>query len=192
MKYTPLICLLWVWVACQPGQPSADTHTVAAPAVPLITDTGLPYAHIGLEIASVWPEGYQDEQVQDTVTTAGGYEWVSRTLIHDTGKVVLEGTPVSAGGLTDSMMNLSRINRIQISSPRYRTRLGLHVGSTVADIRQAIPDTALIVTPIPAYDMIEIWSPGTHIYYLVPAQGQTPQGLDALPPETPVSLIVVM
>jgi hypothetical protein len=165
----------------------------------VICEDGLAFVPLGGFVAEVQVEDLAANQIQDSLESGNGYEWISRTLHFDQGRVVVEGEFIDARNSNDTLLSESHINRVRIESPLFRTSRDVRVGSSVQALRQAYPEGDFQVTRIPNYQAFQVRLPGSHIFYLVgdPAGEMNEQSLaefsiEMLPPEAPIIAIVVM
>jgi hypothetical protein len=112
--------------------------------------------------------------------------------------VVVEGEPLASDPGNEARLGETRVNRIRIESPLFRTREGIRPGSPLSALMQAFPADSLILTPLPGYGFIQVQAGRARIFYLLPDPRGTgpaaaaPIAPEALPAATPVQAIVVM
>jgi hypothetical protein len=167
--------------------------TVVPPAADpfLFSDSGFTFIHLGDSL--VWatitvPEGVVKDTVFEQITAAtklteaDTVAWNAKIVRHPDGKVILES----------EFETFAMLGRAQIESPRYKNKEGIHVGSTVADLKTAYPD--LIVKPFGAYKVFEIVH-SRQIFH-IPMVNAVPDDstitIDQLPPGEKISRIVIM
>jgi|GEM_PF-2341262 len=140
-----------------PADPAADwpPHTFGS--------SGLDFVKLGDTI--MWKELNLSEVVVkdtvfiDSVVGADGSKseiaWNVRVANFEDGRVLLE-TDFDTGAY---------LNRVQIESPSYKhVHTGIHVGSTVADLREAYGD--LFVRPFPQYGVVEVLPDNHNIFHI--------------------------
>jgi hypothetical protein len=165
----------------------------------VICEDGLALVPLGGFVAEVQREDLAAKQVQDSLESGNGFEWISRTLHFDQGRIVVEGEFIDDRYSNDTLLSESRINRVRIESPRFRTVRGIRVGSPVSALLAAHPEGKFQVDPLPSYQAFQVRLPGSHIYYLVgDLEGEASEKslaeytLATLPPDAPIIAIVVM
>lgn len=155
--------------------------------------TGLDFVKLGDTI--MWRElNLGEVTVKDTVFvdsmmgSDGSKEeiaWNVRVANFEDGRVLLE-TDFDSG---------SYLNRVQIESPSYKhIHTGIHVGSTVKELRDAYGD--LFVRPFPQYGVIEVLPDNHNIFHIkdtgVITEDPETWKFDLLPDDLEVVRIVVM
>lgn len=149
------VCILSaaILVGCKSDKPGENT-VVPPPADPyLFSDSGFTY--IGLGDSLTWatitvPEGSVKDTVFEQINVApkgmksDTVAWNAKIVSHADGKVTLES----------DFETYAMLGRAQIESPRYKNAEGIHVGSTVADLKAAYKD--IVVKPFGAYNVFEI------------------------------------
>jgi hypothetical protein len=188
-----LLALAFVLFAqgCKPSPGNIDHGQEEAPTNPyLFSDQGFSYISLGDTL--VWatitvPDGQVKDTVYNQVTmNAEGkpdtVSWNVKIVRHPDGKVLLES----------DFEQFAFLGRAQIESPRYINAEGIHVGSTVADLKTAYKD--IIVKPFAAFQVYELVH-GRQIYH-IPMVDQvsddTSVTLDQLPADAKVIRIVLM
>lgn len=205
-----------LWTGCsseptdpeQPGRPAteADSSAVvdAAPEdcpdeLDVICEDGLAFVPLGGFVAEVQASDLAATEIQDSVETGNGYEWLTRTLYFDQGQVIVEGDFIDQRQSNDTLLSDSRINRVRVESPLFRTARDIRVGQPVSRLLRAYPEGEFQVVPIPDYHAYQVRMANSHIFYLISAAGHTASDLSAaeltprmLPQDAPIVAIVVM
>lgn len=165
----------------------------------VICEDGLAFIPLGGFVAEVQVEDLAATQIQDSLESGNGFEWISRTLHFDQGRVVVEGEFIDDRYSNDTLLSESRINRVRVESPMFRTSRGIRVGSPVSALLEVYPEGEFQVDPIPSYQAFQVRLPSSHIYYLVgDTEGEVSEKslakytLATLPPDAPIIAIVVM
>jgi len=126
----------------------------------------------------------------------GAYTWMTRTITWKNGdKVILEGDFFETDKVNDQLLQLSKVNRIRIESPDFTTSEGIHTGSTFKQLSAVFPDSSMMITPFPAYNMIEVFIPGySPFHYLFSTENYSEEQIRSasISPEDRISTIVIM
>jgi hypothetical protein len=205
-----------LWISCgspdesQGGTTPAEGDTLAVTPedqplddcpdeLDVICEDGLAFIPLGSFVSEVEVADLAAGHIQDSVESGNGYVWVSRTLHFDQGQVIVEGEFMDDRGINDTLLSSSRINRVRIESPLFRTTRDIRVGHTLQALLAAFPEGGFQVVPIPDYHAFQVRLPDSHIFYLVAdtesmTEVLSPANLpvEALPQDAPIVAIVVM
>lgn len=135
---------------------SVNTDGMAVAPEFLISPQGLAFVELGTSINDLPEAPLGDTLYMDTLVSEGGYDWVTRTLHLDDGRIVVEGNYLDSRVANDTALSLSQVNRIQVYSPRFMTREGLGVGSKVRQLQEVVAGQSVFINPIVGYDALEI------------------------------------
>lgn len=146
---------------------------------------GLPYAKIGEAMPQPERNRWKGWPIADTTFEEGGYRWPGLVLSDRGGPVYLEG----------DFFGRQQLNRLRVESERFRTPLGVRVGSTLQDLRSLGLDwESTWLGDYQVYDLVPMHHPAYH--FLVSAAVAGPadsfEGLPALPDTVRVTAIVIM
>lgn len=154
------IALIW---ACAPT--SEKSETTPPETQELIAEGGLSFVQLSMPINEIdFSSLGEGIEVNDFVDGEAGYKFVSREVKLPEGSVVIEGRYIEEDLANDSLLSYSKVNRIKIRSPLFATPTQLTVGSTIADIRKAVPDQEWSVTSYADYETIVIVSDSEKSY----------------------------
>ena len=141
------------------GETEADCFQSAD----IICEEGLIFARLGGYLADVYLTDLPEGATQDSMESGEGYEWISRTLHMEPGRLVIEGEFVDSRESNDTILSNSLINRVRVETPLFRTAKDIRVGSSLSDILSAYPDKEWFATPLPEYRSIQIQTAESHI-----------------------------
>lgn len=184
--------------ACKRQASMAESAPADCFADPLhICETGLAFARLEAPVADARPAGLPDSAVADSAVNRDGYVWLERTLMLPEGSVVVEGEFLDESSASEERISGSRVNRIRILSPAFRTAAGVGPGSSLGELARAHKRGSWYVQSIPDYGVVDISVKDSRIHYLVSdaALGSLDrERLDArdLPDELTIAFIVVM
>jgi len=122
---------------------------------------------------------------RDSLQTEDRFTWPTRIYTTDSGRIKLEGD--FEGGNT--------LNRVIVEDARFQTRKGIHVGSTLADLKKQYAD--LRAVPLPNYRLLEIYALSEpRVLYMVkvfppPVYPDGTVNLEVLEDSLPVLYVVV-
>jgi hypothetical protein len=152
-----------------------------------IRPNGIGYYKLGDELPEDDKKRVKGHAIRDTLFREQDFSWRAKILSFRKGPVYLEG----------DFTGQNRINRIRVESPALSYREELRVGMTVAELKNFAP--RWFVTYLPDYGVWDLTHPDTpSIHYLVAARGEQQgeaasiQSIDALDPEAPIVMIVIM
>lgn len=165
----------------------------------IICESGLDFVRLGDYVADVLLEELGDEDVQDSIQQGNGYEWLVRTLHLKDGKIIVEGEFFDQRESNDTLLSLSKVNRLRIESPVFHTPDQVRVGSTLDLLNQKYSPDSLLVSSIPEYQVINVQVYGQRINYHISDQGNqiaTAAGnnlsIGDIPADKKISAIVIM
>lgn len=154
-------------------------------------------AAMGDYLAEVDWEAETDEAVEitDSLESQGGYLWLTRSIDLAEGRLLIEGEFIDERVANDTLLSESKINRIRIESPSFRTMEGIRVGSTTADLMKAFPNADMGLIPLTAYGLMDVQPDSSHIHFLIPLPENLPEegpiSPEMLPADGEVRMIVI-
>lgn len=188
----------------QPSQEAGEEASASSPADTLcgpglICPDGLSFIQLGDYIQDIDTFQVDTRNILDELITEGGYHWVTRTVSFPEGEVIIEGDFIPVEQANDTLLSMSRVNRLRIESADFSTPEGIHVGSPFASLLEIFDQAQLEIIPLPQYSVIQIAIPEkNNIAYLIshpgiPGVNDAPSWTpDMIPPESPIRAIVVM
>ncbi|MEZ4829985.1 MAG: hypothetical protein R3C61_27435 [Bacteroidia bacterium] len=164
-----------------------------------ICESGLNFVRLGDYVSDVRLSTLSEAQVQDSLENGNGYIWLVRTLHMPEGKIIVEGEFLDERFASDSLISASKVNRIRVESPMFRTPADLHVGSTLAQLLEKYDAASIQVFSLPEYESINIQVGAEHYLYLIRDKGnQIAQAegnaltVSSIPQQSVIAAIVVM
>lgn len=177
--------------------------------ISLICNRGLSFAPLGVQIADLHVEEIEDVLESDSLDYEMGYVRLNRNFTFKDGSVLLEGGALAEEEATDELLSASKLSRIRIESPQFKTADGIHVGMSIRQLQELYTAEDISIASFasvpefsknPKYEFLMIY-PERHpnITYLMPdpghkiyrnAQVEEIQ-LNMLPKEGLISSIVV-
>ncbi|MEZ4776056.1 MAG: hypothetical protein R3D00_22965 [Bacteroidia bacterium] len=164
-----------------------------------ICESGLAFVRLGDYVADVKLSSLSDDDIQDSVQNGNGFEWLVRTLHLEDGKIIVEGEFIDQRYSNDSLLAVSKVNRIRVESQKYRTPEEIHVGTSLSDFLEKFEAASVQVFPLTEFESINIQVGSQKYIYLVKDAGNrmsTAAGnefsIDDIPAESRISAIVVM
>ncbi|MDX2247674.1 MAG: hypothetical protein SF052_12895 [Bacteroidia bacterium] len=179
------------------GMSKADIECFSHPD--FICESGLEFVRLGDYIADVKMAELSEADIQDSVENGNGYEWLVRTLHLKEGKIVVEGEFLDQRYSNDSLLAVSKVNRLRIESSLFRTPSDVRVGMSLKEVLAVFEGAFIKVFPLPEFETINIQVDDQRYIYLI----NDPQNrissaagddfsISDIPSDSPVSAIVVM
>ncbi len=131
------------------------------------------------------------QKLIDDQVFEGDYTWLTKTIVwKHSGKVVFEGDFFEVKKVTDQKLLSSKVNRIKIESPLFSTAQGINIGTSFEELSYVFPDSSMLITPFPDYNMIEVFVPGlSPFHYLFPWNNEHQS--DIAPMDTIASIVIM-
>ncbi len=162
----------------------------------VLTSKGIGAIQLGDYLRKVDSLSLPRLEVSEDQQFEGAYTWITKTITWKNGdKVILEGDFFEVNKVNDQLLQLSKINRIRIESPDFMTSEGIHTGSTFGQLSVVFPDSSMMITPFPTYNMIEVYIPGySPFHYLFSTKNHSDEQIRSasISPEDRISTIVIM
>ncbi len=145
---------------------SVNTDGMANPF--FISPKGLFFVGLGQQLEDMDTIVPEMGVLQDSIVYDQGYYLATRTLHLEDGQVVIEGEYVSEEGFDQMTIAQSKVNRIRIHSPSFRTKEGLSAGMTLEKLAKTFPGETFYINPMMDYQAIDISGAfDLHIHYLI-------------------------
>lgn len=164
-----------------------------------ICEEGLTFAQLGDSLNQLSFQGLETKAVFDSTMNEEGYNWMIKTVELPTGFVTIEGEFIDERDVK-TQLKQTRVNRIRVESPFFRTKDNLSVGSSIKDLRSIYPDSAFFIIPLPQFNAISIGlRTGSRLNYIIRDEHQqwnttnyAAQFISDVPENAAISAIVIM
>jgi len=162
-----------------------------------ICEVGISIGYMGMKFNDI--QAPAEAKAKDSIADENGYTWRVKVLSYATGRLTLESIPVDKGDSGKKLDNISLL-RVLVEHPGYIAPNGLHVGSTLTELKAVFPEELEAVV-IPGYGKVQIGVAGSRILYMIDdTDGKLAKAADRrgrlpikkLPAGATISMIVVM
>lgn len=172
-------------------QLSADLACLMQAGV--ICELGLKVAPLGQPILQLPGGDLAEAEARDFVQETEAYAWFERTITLSEGQLILEGDFID-NRATDLETQLaeSKLNRIRIESPLFKTPEGIQVGDRIDTLMNRIGGE-MVLTPLPNYGVIDLQPVSRRLHFLIPATAEElSDEAVVLPNDRQIKAIVVL